>query len=49
VLCGRFVNERMLIMVVPARIVGPSKIEAIKHGVNFLKGVYKKYGWEWSA
>ncbi len=36
-------------MVVPDRIVGPSKMEAINHGVNFLKGVYKKYGWEWSA
>jgi hypothetical protein len=35
-------------MVVPDRIVGPSKMVAINNGVNFLKGVYK-YGWEWSA
>lgn len=36
-------------MVVPDWIVGPSKMEAINHGVTFLRGVYEKYGWEWSV
>ena len=33
--------------IVPTSIAGPSKTEALNHGVDFLKGVYKKYGWEW--
>jgi hypothetical protein len=32
---------------VPDRIAGPSKMEAIQAGVDFLKDVYKKHGWEW--
>lgn len=48
-LFGHFGQVRILIMAVPDCIVGPSKMEAINHGVNFLKGVYKKYGWESSV
>lgn len=33
----------------PDFVAGPSKMEAYNRGVGFLRGVYKKYGWEWNA